>query len=110
MNYAQAKWVAGRQAWEEFCRANPALGLLGTRPSYLHFVRTYAQDMIDAGVALRGTSNRLLVNSETFGQAAFQVMTRQAVQVDQVLAGTPSHKQARGTQSEPGRELVESVQ
>lgn len=69
-------WLPARQAWKQFCEANPGLGLSGSANSFIWFNRTHGDAMIEAGVMRRALSRKLLIDTSRFGKVAFDYMTQ----------------------------------
>ncbi len=69
-------WVSARKGWEQFCKANPGLGLTGSPNSFIWFNRTHGAAMIEAGVMRRASSRKLLIDTGRFGQVAFEHLTK----------------------------------
>lgn len=68
-------WLPARQAWSEFCKANPGLGLSGTADSFIWFTRSHGPAMIAAGVMRKAKSRKLLIDATRFGQVCFEHLT-----------------------------------
>lgn len=68
-------WKPAAVVFADFCRNNPALGLLGGRWSVVHFLRVHGKAMKDAGVLRQTTKGRYLLNAETFPAVAFDHLT-----------------------------------
>jgi len=68
-------WTPGRLAWKQFCEANPGLALNGNNHSFVWFVRTYGEQLRKARHLRKTVNRRWLANSETFNEAAFDLLS-----------------------------------
>lgn len=74
-NFAQSEWANAQTVWAQFCKANPDLGLKGTRSSWVWFRRAHGSEMIKLGVMRQSVSKALLIHVPSFAPAAFAYLT-----------------------------------
>ena len=71
-------WIPARQAWAQFCEANPGFGLNGSKHSFVWFARTYAEGLKKAGHLRKTVNRRWIANGDTFGPAVFDLLSNSA--------------------------------
>ena len=69
-------WIPAEAGFKEFCRSNPALGLKGTRSSWIWFRRVHGEAMERAGVMRQSIGRILIVDKSRFGSVAFDYLTQ----------------------------------
>jgi len=69
-------WIPAEAGFKEFCRSNPALGLKGTRSSWIWFRRVHGEAMEKAGVMRQSIGRVLIVDKTRFGIVAFDYLTQ----------------------------------
>ena len=69
-------WISAQAAFRQFCLDNPALGLKGTRSSWIWFRRTHGQAMEKAGVMRQSISRMLIADQSRFEKVAFDYLTQ----------------------------------
>lgn len=69
-------WKPAEVVFREFCKANPSLGLAGTRSSWIWFRRAHGPAMEKAGVMRKAINRHLIVDAERFPKVVFDYMTR----------------------------------
>ena len=76
--HPSTEWVIGRDAWAQFARANPLLGLRPSPWQFVNFLR-HARAPLLAADAIRKAKNRFWIcHRERFPVAAFDILTRPA--------------------------------
>lgn len=69
-------WIPAQAGFREFCKKNPALGLKGTRSSWIWFRRAHGAAMESAGVMRQSISRVLIVDKTRFEATAFDYLTQ----------------------------------
>lgn len=69
-------WIPAEAGFKEFCKSNPALGLKGSRSSWIWFRRAHGGAMEKAGVMRQSIGRILLVDKTKFSEVAFDYMTQ----------------------------------
>lgn len=69
-------WIPAEAGFKEFCRNNPALGLKGTRSSWIWFRRVHGEAMERAGVMRQSIGRVLIVDRTRFEPFAFEYLTQ----------------------------------
>lgn len=69
-------WIPAQVGFREFCRQNPALGLKGTRSSWIWFRRIHGPAMEEAGVMRQSIGRVLIVDKSRFSEVAFDYLTQ----------------------------------
>ena len=72
-------WKPGREAWKQFCEANPGFALNGGKWSFVWFIRTYSEKLIGADCLRKTINRRWIANAETFGPAVFELLSNGGV-------------------------------
>lgn len=69
-------WIPAEAGFKDFCRSNPALGLKGTRSSWIWFRREHGSAMEKAGVMRQSIGRILIVDKTRFSAVAFDYLTQ----------------------------------
>jgi len=69
-------WIPAEAGFRDFCRNYPALGLKGTRSSWIWFRRIHGPAMEKAGVMRQSIGRILIVDSNRFDSVAFDYLTQ----------------------------------
>lgn len=69
-------WIRAEAGFREFCISNPALGLKGTRSSWIWFRRTHGDAMERAGVMRQSIGRILIIDKTRFDSVAFDYLTQ----------------------------------
>lgn len=81
MNENTHQWVYAPEAWRQFAKNHPELGIRPTGNSWVHFQRTHAKTLIAADVIRRSAfRGRMLADSTRFDQATFNLLTTGSVE------------------------------
>lgn len=76
----QSNWKSGPQAWDEFIRNHPELGLSPGKWTFHNFLRLHRQRLLDAD-AIRMAQNRFwIAHVVRFCEAAFDCATGRPAQ------------------------------
>lgn len=70
------EWIPAQVGFREFCENYPALGLKGTRSSWIWFRRVHGEAMERAGVMRQSIGRKLIVDKERFQDVAFDYVTQ----------------------------------
>jgi hypothetical protein len=69
-------WKPAAIVWQEFTRAHPELGRVGTANSWIHFQRRYAKLLIELGVIrVTGVRGTMIADIERFESVVFDLLT-----------------------------------
>lgn len=77
------KWIPAEAGFKEFCKSNPALGLKGTRSSWIWFRRTHGLAMEKSDVMRQSIGRVLIVDQKRFNETAFEYLTKSYKECEQ---------------------------
>jgi len=69
-------WIPAEAGFKEFCRNNPALGLKGTRSSWIWFRRAHGPAMERCDVMRQSIGRILIIDKTRFEPIAFEYLTQ----------------------------------
>lgn len=89
MHPAITNWKPAAIVWQEFTRAHPELGRVGTANSWIHFQRRYAKLLIELGVIrVTGVRGTMIADIERFESVVFDLLTLGSAPIQAPLTTT----------------------
>lgn len=74
--HQRGRWKPASEAYREFAESHPEFGIKGNGNSWIHFQRTHAPRLIEAGVLRRAAfRNRMIADTERFEGAVFDLLS-----------------------------------